>query len=403
MVANKLGIDIDGIVRQPNATKDLNYSYSDVINPPAQTAIEYPDRASYIAANGFITPAEFYGNIVNIGTTTDQSDGYLVMSSYSDGHNYDDVGWFWSEDLKNWCRYVYIEGNDGDPCRNIIYLSIWNGKNGWIPIPNIHITSEDVWSISNDTYGIAKYHNKIANRLFSDCISIARGRPVYFKPNSTDRIEIDMNENTQRIVGIRLQKTAKYSINDTNDFQTIRWQTVPENENNGATWYDYAQTDVRQGITTGIPCVYRLPTDEILMCTTFKYNSDAGGVYEYVFTNHAFEKQCMPGEYPNKVVLANKLLGTDWYSASKWLNSVCERFFGKGNDKTIADDWLNDDDMSTDMNDYEKNDYLNMLDSSKVFEQTNINKVNNLKCGFTINRPIITTRTVKSDDYAKKW
>lgn len=398
MAMNKLGIDIDGVTRLPNATKKITYSIGDVsTSPEMQTTIEYPDRASFVSANGFITPSEFYGNIVNISSAINsQTDGYLIMSSYGDGTNNENIGWFWSEDIKNWCRYMYIApGENYYPCWNKIYLSVWNGKNGWIPIPNGIIVPDD-WTGYNDVYNIGQFQNKILYKLQEDNIEMHRGVALYF--SGAECIE---QGNVEIISGIRLKKVSKYSINDTNDFQAVRWQTVPENDV-GDTWYNYASTDYRQGITVGIPCVYRLPTDEILLCTNFGYNSDAGRVYEYMYDSHSFFKRDN-AEISDNDVLANKLLGTDWKAASRWLNSVCEKFFSKGNDKTIVDNWLNDDELSVDMNDYEKNDYLNMLDSTKTFEQVNINKVNNLKCGFTINRPIITTRTVKSDDYAKKW
>ena len=96
------------------------------------------------------------------------------------------------------------------------------------------------------------------------------------------------------------------------------------------------------------------------------------------------------------------ILGNDDYEGASWLNSICANFFGTGNDKTIANDWLHESKINTDISEYSVS-YDNMLDSSKVFEQHNINKENSLKCSFTVNRPVVTTEEITTSDYAKKW
>ena len=353
-------------------------------------------RDGFILKNDFITPSEYYSNKVKISSTDGTKEGYMVVHANSNANvSDDDITWFWCDDIKNWCTYKVIIGGPSD---NIVYLYVWNGKNGWISLANITIEN-DTYSKSQDYYGIRKYQEPILEKIIArnDLLNMTRSWCQYLDGNGLTDIGP-----MQVIHGIRLYNYDKYTINDTNDFQTVRWQTVPGETGNGEI-ENYAQSNIRQGITTGIPCVYRLPSNEIMLATTIMYRGDSGLGYHFVSDGNGFRK-----EYNSLVdgtgnISVNGMLGTDPAAAERWINSVCAKFFGTGNDKTIEDDWLNDFVAPSDMNSYIRANYTDMLDSSKTFEQTNINKANDLKCGFTLNRPVITTVDREEPDYAEKW
>ena len=97
------------------------------------------------------------------------------------------------------------------------------------------------------------------------------------------------------------------------------------------------------------------------------------------------------------------MLGEDASAAAKWLNDFCASYFGTGSDKTIERDWLNTRPRTTTVNEYSNTNTISFLDTNKTFKQHNINKENSLKCSFTINRPVVTTKEKNSSDYIKKW
>ncbi len=87
---------------------------------------------------------------------------------------------------------------------------------------------------------------------------------------------------------------------------------------------------------------------------------------------------------------------------TEYVINECIKIFGDGKSKTIENDWLRKYAKSTESTPVET-DYSNMLDSSLMFEQTNNNEINNLKCTFKVTRPLVTTDTPESTDYVKKW
>ena len=400
----KLEPDLVNVDGSPWATKSIkSYGPNDEVNSVKSEIISTDTFNAFIAQNDFITPSQYYGNI-NSANTVDSADkeGYMLVNTNGvlAGKVDNNPGWFWCEELKTWCSYMVNMYNAA--VENYICLSVWNGKDGWIRIPNITIIN-DPTSIIYDIYGIAKFQEPILERIRNNRFNIIKMTRGYSQIMKNGLVKSNHHA-LQNITGIRLSKSDKYTINDFNDFQTIRWQTVPDNSNN-AEDYKYKQVNCRQGITVGVPCVYRLPTDEICLCTDFIYRSDGGEPYRYVKDNESggFKKTWDAYIDGHDEINGDKLMGSDAMEASKWINSICARFFGKGDTKTIENDWLNILIPGSDNEDYEGAGYLNMLDTSKIFEQQNINKVNNLKCGFTVNRPNITTTNVTDEDYAVKW
>lgn len=262
----------------------------------------------------------------------------------------------------------------------------------------------------------------------------------------------EQHEYAQIVHAFRLQRSIKYSINEEGTFQTKRWNSIPvkyiqlyptgfpniiyynktirDNIKNYGDYYleytdavprtnylAYAESNFRIGISTGAPCIWRLPTGEIALCTKFSYKGDSGVPYAYQKDNtgkylkkikSAYKEPTPTIDYIYKYeylaeVSCNAMLGEDANAAAKWLNDFCASYFGTGSDKTIERDWLNTRPRTTAVNEYSNTNTISFLDTNKTFEQHNINKENSLKCSFTINRPVVTTEEKNSSDYIKKW
>ena len=429
-MANKVYVDLKN-----GGYPSVQYTYANEkvfeLNPPI-TVEQIPtdsvdnqetkDIDEKLASNSFITPSEYYNKISDgtHGNADKNKQGYYNDNGTNDNI---EIKWFWLEELKNWCTYlVYTNGNQST---NMFTLNAWNGKNGWISIANLTIRY-DPFSFSQDLFGIHEYEEDFLTKAKGEYISnytfdpdnpghhkyvpagtgknlIVQGRGVL---QSTHQAwtESMTPHRLQHITGIRLQKSIKYSINDQNNFQTIRWNTlytpIDDNKLVGQYLGAYAQTNVRFPISTGIPTVWRLPSGDIFLASTFYWNADIGDAYYYSknadgqFRKHWYKSGNMP---------SYKMMGDNDFAAAAWLNSLCANYFGSGNNKTIENDWLREKPPGTnDASDYSI-DYTNMLDSTKSFEQHNINKENSMKCTFTVHRPNVTTEESQTSDYAKKW
>ena len=409
--------------KTPTTRQALNKYYSGDV-PGTEEVIPSSDTTEtiddIIAKNNFITPAEYYStqSTGTHGSTDRTKEGYYNITG---GSNNVKVNWFWCEDIKNWCSYIVFSNFAGNGINHFI-LQVWNGKDGWIAIPNLYLAGDPI-AKTQDKYGIADIQEyflaKARNGLTSiedgvngfnkNVIVQARGmvQDVNFTAdNSAVNITCKPYNRLHHVVGLRLQKSVKYSINDSNNFQTIRWNSVysPLPEAQMSKLGNFAQGNFRVPITKGVPPVWRLPTGEVCLASCFQYNSDGGSGYVYLKAGEGelFKKYPLGNTKSQQFLACNKILGNDDYEGASWLNSICANFFGTGNDKTIANDWLHESKINTDISEYSVS-YDNMLDSSKVFEQHNINKENSLKCSFTVNRPVVTTEEITTSDYAKKW
>ena len=79
----------------------------------------------------------------------------------------------------------------------------------------------------------------------------------------------------QVIEALRLKKTVKYTINDSNNFQTIAFSSlytdVTYNVKDRKAYY---QSNFRSPVPSGAPPVWRLPTGEVALCTVLQVNSN---------------------------------------------------------------------------------------------------------------------------------
>ena len=419
-----------------------------IIDGDDSSTVEITNIDDLIDSGNFIPPYEFYSN-KNSLEATNNDEGYVKNNVGT--INNTDLGYFWLEDLKNWCSYVvdYAYG-----FKNSFVLRVWNGRDSWIPIPNL--TMYDPTNIIYDTYNIAHIQEKLILNLkqIVQERGSCNGMGIYGEVQNT-------GNSLQVVHGFILKKNVNYTIND-NNFQCIRWSTVPtkysyyskdtltartvtynkaNNIINGslpgdgsvfgfyigngnlpeATYnsnieifdrinrptlnaWKFAQTNCRSPITQGVPCIWRLPSGDIMLAAQFDYNSDIGNPVYYKNSPMGFKKEKLPDDAViQETGNWTGILGDDVINASKWVNSYCAKIFTAGTNKTIQTDWLRDYNWTTIDTQYNANTYENLLDSELRFEQHNINKSNDLKCKFTVSRPVVTTTAKEQQDYARKW
>ena len=402
---------------------------------------KYENIDDFLSSQSWIPPYEYYASIQETTYVTDKDEYGFLIANKDRINSGEANSYFWLEEIKNWCMFNYYTESDHD-YEIKIDLSVWNGKDGWIRVPNLQFEknmNEEIW---NDRYNIEcmqqPFFDKIvgSNNLIEmyrgwcqDPITDENGEWISSNPTSPSLYYyFNQHDYLQLIKAVRLQKSVNYSINLPGSFQTRRWQSQPffyvrnktENFNDIKSFDEfkdnpykrYMQSNFRIGMPTGIPCVWRLPTGEIALCFTFIYRADTGTPYHYEAHPQDgisigkswkyFRKYYNKAEDGYSKIRADKMLGDDFAAATQWLNDVCAAYFGKGLDKTIELDWLREYNLTVDSSSKVTN-YDNMLDSALQFEQQNINKENSLKCSFTVNRPVVTTETVETADYAKKW
>ena len=378
-----------------------------------------------LASDNFITPTEYYNKNSEWthGSAEKDKQGYYNANGTNTNI---EIKWFWLEELKNWCTYTV--STNGHNALNIFMLSVWNGKNGWISISNETMT-DDPFSRTQDLFGIHKLQEPFlldarGYYLSNSTFIPGTDKHVYTKlePGKNDITQlrglaqnVDLNNGVtevksllpyrlHHIRGFRLQKNTKYTINDQNNFQTIRWNTlynpIVEEKTIMEFLGAYAQTNARYPVSTGIPTVWRLPSGDIFLATTFFWNADNGNAYFFAKDEGGLfrKKFYKTGNTPEF-----RMMGDNDFTAAAWLNSLCANYFGSGDSKTIENDWLREKPPATNDNTDYSVDYSNMLVTTKIFEQHNINKENSMKCSFVVHRPNVTTEEVQTIDYAKKW
>lgn len=170
-----------------------------------ENLLDDPKKAT--TENGWISPMEFYSNKanINVNESRDVNNG-MIQKKDIIVHKFKDLYW-WCEDLHNWC--VYEATCDGITYLNMFKLLVWNGRDGWEPINGYRIDESKTFSPLQNTF-----FQKM--EIFGQTVPLNRGMDLRIGTNFT-RGPLTINH------GILLNKTNKYSINSSNQFQTLRW------------------------------------------------------------------------------------------------------------------------------------------------------------------------------------
>ena len=161
--------------------------------------------------------------------------------------------------------------------RHCTKLCVWNGRNGWDELDDI-------------IKPLAKTQT-IMQTYFYDITRFIRGTIISARTY--------YNKSKYQYKCIKLPYDSKFSQYDENNFQCIKIGRVHLNDK-GTQRYPF---------TTGIPPVMRLPSGELAL------------IYNLI----------LPGMTKKHEVIYNDHMD--------FINSVCQAYFGKGDDKTIKEDW----------------------------------------------------------------
>ena len=160
--------------------------------------------------------------------------------------------------------------------RHCTELCVWNGRNGWDPLSDILKPGvKDEWVMETYFYEISRFMKGVILNT-----KLYRNKRFSYKY-------------------VKLPYDSKFSQYDENTFQCVKISRV-HLDDKGMGRYPF---------TTGIPPVMRLPSGELAM------------IYYLV----------LPGMTKKHEVI--------YLDHADFLNSVCLAYFGKGDEKTIKDDW----------------------------------------------------------------
>lgn len=414
-----------------------NKNGSSVIDPGNSQSSEAQQstRDDLLENEGWLSPQEYYGSIsTNVATTAAYSEDTPVDAG---GRGTTIPTYFWLEEIKNWATFTMYYGFN-ESMRNAFYLQVWNGRDDWCFLNLTEYSRRIIVAPEDDKYNIGGLQN-----IFLDDVDLIRqvrgistsmntmtvrmrtvsGGILHHKDYDFNYSALNARYNQsehylQVINAIRLKRQTKYGINKKSNFQTLTYGTSNIFTNSSSlNVSDHVQTNFRSALTYGCPAVWRLPTGELALCIRLEWNVDNGKPYYYKKRGYCKEYKQYPSDYgfkkyfnPNYLnngsVYADHIIDyQDLAKSENYINERCREFFGNGNDKTIEKDWLNNNPITVSRDEYSSATGVqgSMLDSELIFEQYNINKENSLKCGFKINRPIVTTTERPNQDYAKKW
>lgn len=209
-------LDTRVIWRQADLYEHVSVDPNDttgMTDDPKLKPSELDNANDAISENGWISPMEYYTTNQNIEANDSRSVSNGYIQKKDDGSHskflYKNLYW-WCEDLRNWCVYN-ITCNI--PYVNKFQLMVWNGKDDWVPINGFAVPNTYEFAKLQNTFLEIKKHNE------QSTISTHRGKDSRFNLHYTPSGPLTVNE------GLILTKTNKYSINDTNSFQTKRWST----------------------------------------------------------------------------------------------------------------------------------------------------------------------------------
>lgn len=339
--------------------------------------------------NGLITPMDYYSFMNNASFG-----GYTKITYEEEKQN-----WFWLEDLKNWCIWIYDNNN------RMYYLSIWNGYNGWDDLRDINalIDKSDFQYLAYKYY----YPKYIFNRgtYYYGNGGLRLPGDAKVSDNFSYTIQDTYNPSRARNSVLTyntfiLRNNNMFSTYDPYSFQSIRNSDMYSNSYRmavipgtmyQATHYDSNGTlipgyDIRNGYvsneiivnqftTQGTPPIIRTTDGQIHLLFAFMFDFDK------------------PGKHGIKLL----------QDTVDDLNNTCINFFGSGNHKTM-DDWKNFKNIIT--NEEIETDIVD-IDSETIYNRPNqVNSIAdtiNMNINISASRPNVITDTIDDADYAIRW
>lgn len=227
--------------------------------------------------------------------------------------------------------------------RHCTKLCVWNGRNGWDAL-------EDIMRPLSEA-------RTVLSRYYYDITRFTRGTKIFSK--------LYYNGSRYQYKSIKLPYDSKFSQYDETSFQCIKIGRV-HLDDRGTQRYPF---------TTGIPPIMRLPSGELSL------------IYYLI----------LPGMTKKHEVI--------YQDQIDFINSVCQAYFGKGDEKTINDDWKRfyrlKDALEETANDIVTDDESTLVDA----EEINTIHENNALMNVTLSIPRQYPETIDTapDSYVEDW
>lgn len=347
-------------------------------SPADENAEENVEKV--LEEDGWMTPNDYYNTKVNTSNVDTGSLGYTRASTATDEIK---GKWFWVDEIKNWC--VWRRTN-----RSSIHLYVWNGRNGWDKLEDIvNAWLKFDWQTLKRIY----FYNPsvISIGMFSDNFS-SMATTYYDKEWKPALMTVNSYHT------IILKRDTSISTYDSETFQNIHSSSVMyvdinSDEHMGVTIpgnYDYGgKTNkigkVKQGYgaivmpVVGCPCVVRNTNGQLNLMYVNKLDGN--------FTNNDDTNEAL--YFKDEGII--------------YLNSVCQTYFGKGDEFNIKD-WKK---FTKKDNTEEKASKMYSNDEESLYGvpqliNSEAEKIN-MKMKMTSPRPNIGTKSVNNEDYILRW
>lgn len=347
-------------------------------SPADENAEENVEKV--LEEDGWMTPNDYYNTKVNTSNVDTGSLGYTRASIATDEIK---GKWFWVDEIKNWC--VWRRTN-----RSSIHLYVWNGRNGWDKLEDIvNAWLKFDWQTLKRIY----FYNPsvISIGMFSDNFS-SMATTYYDKEWKPALMAVNSYHT------IILKRDTSISTYDSETFQNIHSSSVMyvdinSDEHMGVTIpgnYDYGGKTskigkVKQGYgaivmpVVGCPCVVRNTNGQLNLMYVNKLDGN--------FTNNDDTNEAL--YFKDEGII--------------YLNSVCQTYFGKGDEFNIKD-WKK---FTKKDNTEEKASKMYSNDEESLYGvpqliNSEAEKIN-MKMTMTSPRPNIGTKSVNNEDYILRW
>lgn len=336
---------------------------------------------------GWMTPNDYYNTKVDTSNVDTGSLGYTRASTATDEIK---GKWFWVDEIKNWC--VWRRTN-----RSYIHLYVWNGKNGWDKFEDIvNAWLKFDWQTLKRTYfynpSVISYG--ISNDNFSSMATTFHRYVTWPKLIDEWQPSLMAINSYHTII---LKRDTSISTYDSETFQNIHNSSVMYVDINtsahmgvtipGTTTYSNTSKigDIKQGYgaivmpVVGCPCVVR----------------NTNGQLNLMYVNK------LDGNFTINDDTNEALYFKD--EGVSYLNSVCQTYFGNGDEFSI-EDWkkfTKKDNTEEQASTKYSNDEESLYGAAPLIN-SEAEKIN-MKMTMTSPRPNVGTKSVNNEDYILRW
>lgn len=283
----------------------------------------------------FVTPNEFYSS-TNFNTI-EGSSKHTVNKV-----NNEIPKWFWIDDFCNWCRFIEIPTINGFT----LYLAVWDGRGNFINCQNILMVQNNFITNIHNSLLINRLFNNITREIIEKItnLSFVSDHPGddFIDPITGTLKTIFNDRGTFTKFGLKLDHEPKCLVHDS-DFSILRpnkthsvmslSDVIRAYESFGMFYMPEKRSGLYRGlnpypgndnkyniIVDGCPAVTRLSNGEFFLSTFLQFGNILNGTkYEFILDKI---KYIYDGDNEN------------------FFNAFCQKVFGKGDEKTINNDWL---------------------------------------------------------------